>query len=195
MKRFILFSVLLTMLFSTAFAQKSNSGSKIKINTHRKHEISLNYGYGSFNQIIGAVIVIGSFGLAHRDLEYTGAIGAEYLYYPIANIGVGGSVVYEYGHGTSGENNENHSRHHYITLMPTAKFYWFNQAHVGMYSRLGVGATYVSGKYNDAPDNSWRPAFQASLVSIDFGREGFRGFLELGCGTQGFISGGFRVRF
>lgn len=189
MKRFSLLLVALTMLFSTAYAQTT------KIKAHRKHEISLNYGYLTHNQMLGAAIVIGSFGLAQRDLTYTGSIGFEYLYYPVAKIGVGGSALYEYGHGRSGENDENRSHHHYITLMPTAKFYWFNNPHFGMYSRLGVGATYVNGKYNDAPDNDWRLAFQASLISFDFGRESARGFLELGYGTHGFVLGGFRVRF
>lgn len=194
MKKILPILCLLVLSTSTTFGETKQTPRNLA--PSGKHEISLNYGFYSHNEALGEWINIGPFGLAQRDLEYTGSIGIEYLYYPINQIGVGATCLYEYGHASANVHEVEHSsHHHYITLMPTAKFYWFNTSRVGMYSRVGVGATYVVGKYNGMPDNDWRFAFQASAVSVEAGTNIFRAFVELGYGTQGVLLAGFRVRF
>ncbi len=83
----------------------------------------------------------------------------------------------------------------YITLLPTAKFYWFNREHFGMYTRLGIGGTYRMESTNGVSDNSFMVNGQLSPVCVEFGGEHFRGFLEEGLGANGSAFGGLKYTF
>ena len=74
------------------------------------------------------------------------------------------------------------------------KFAWLNRAHVGLYSKLAAGAGYFFANGSDSKDN-FSVAFQVTPVGVDFGGEQFRGFLEVGVGWQGIVSGGVRWFF
>ena len=81
-----------------------------------------------------------------------------------------------------------------LSAMPLVKFAWLNRAHVGLYSKLAAGAGYFFANGGEAKDN-FSVAFQATPVGVDFGGEQFRGFLEVGVGWQGIVSGGVRWFF
>lgn len=70
----------------------------------------------------------------------------------------------------------------YFTLMPAAKFDWLRKSHFGMYSKLAIGATLRSEKYDDESNSELHVNWQLSLVGIEAGGPTFRGFVELGTG-------------
>ena len=158
----------------------------------RRHELSFGYGLGTAPQFANILAEIITFTLVRSDLVFSGAGSVDYYYYPIKHIGVGGTLVYEHGRSLSDSNYK--SSHNYITLMPSAKFYWFNRPYVGMYSRIGVGATYVCGSYNGTFEQWWMPAFQLSAIALEVGGR-VRGFVELGYGTAGTLQVGMKVKF
>lgn len=158
-----------------------------------KNEIRVSYGALTFNQGVNLFVEIITLTFAQMDINLTGSVNIEYLRYLQRWASVGVSASYEYGR--EGESAETKARHHYITLMPTSKLYWLNRAHFGMYSRLGVGATYVHGYTDNENTSHWRPAFQLSGVCLEAGGDSVRGYLELGWGTQGFVQLGISTRF
>ena len=158
----------------------------------RRHELSLGYGLVTLPQSVNVLAEIVTFSLAQSDLSFSGAASLDYHYFPIKHVGVGGTLAYEYGRSPS--DSKYTSSHSYITLMPSAKFYWFNRPYFGMYSRIALGATYVCGKYNGAFEQRWMPAFQLSPIALEAGGR-VRGFVELGYGTSGIFQAGLKVKF
>ena len=89
------------------------------------------------------------------------------------------------------------------------KFDWVRKKNFGIYSKIGLGATYMYEKEVQKNDGSgqdiddkvvhskgkWMANFQASLLGIEAGTEKIRGFAELGAGEQGIILAGLRYKF
>ena len=171
-----------------------------------KHEVAVSYGIDSNSQIIDAFEEIGGglFGARFDNEKYIGPISAEYFYHLKPWLGVGGIFVYGQNkqdvmmdHEKNGE-----SKNSYITLMPAVKFDWLRKKNFGMYSKLAVGATLRSEKYdsninsnNSYSDSEVHVNWQASLIGIEGGSPTVRGFAELGMGEQGIILAGVRYKF
>ena len=171
-----------------------------------KHEVAISYGIDSNSQIIDAFESIGGalVGAKFENESFTGPISAEYFYHVKNWLGVGGILAY-------GQNKQDvflagdkdgESKNSYLTLMPAVKFDWLRKKHFGMYSKLAVGATLRSEKYDsndnssrDYDDNSMHVNWQVSLLGIEAGGPTIRGFLELGTGEQGIILAGVRYKF
>lgn len=93
---------------------------------------------------------------------------------------------------------------HYLSLIPLAKLFWFDTKYVGMYSKLGLGITFLDreydaykAQYSHVEKNSNRHCFlglQLSPIGIEVGRD-MRGFLEVGYGTMGLIQFGLEATF
>ena len=94
----------------------------------------------------------------------------------------------------------------YITVLPAAKFNWLRKKYFGMYSKVGVGATFRTQKEdineakagNNGSDRSKSDIFfnfQLSALGMEFGAETVRGFIELGVGEQGMGLFGIRCKF
>ncbi|MBP5365583.1 MAG: hypothetical protein J6Y82_06640 [Bacteroidales bacterium] len=93
---------------------------------------------------------------------------------------------------------------HYLSLIPLAKLFWFDTKYVGMYSKLGLGITFLDreydpckAQYSHVEKNSNRHCFlglQLSPIGIEVGRD-MRGFLEFGYGTMGLINFGLEATF
>ena len=171
-----------------------------------KHEVAISYGIDSNSQIIDAFEVIGGaiVGAKFDNEKFFGPISAEYFYHVKNWLGVGG--IFAYGQNKqdviSGKDKIGESKNSYYTLMPAVKFDWLRKKNYGMYSKLAVGATLRSEKYNsntssnnDYDDSEVHVNWQASLLGIEAGSPTLRGFLELGTGEQGIVLVGVRAKF
>lgn len=158
----------------------------------RHHEIGLSYGLATGPQISNLYTEFFTFSLAKVDLRSTGSFAASYLYFHIKHIGVGGTIAYQQGNEPVDARFE--CKQNYVTALATAKFYWFNRPHVGMYSSIALGATYSFGHYEGEREQGWRFSGQVNAVCIEAGGR-VRGFLEAGFGTLGLLKMGIRYKF
>lgn len=157
-----------------------------------KNEITVSYGGPSTMNVISLFGIIITLGQAELDTLYTGGISVGYLHYVHPYIGVGAMATYEYGYTPAERKTQ--SSHHYINVMPQAKFYWFNHKHIGMYSRIGAGAMYVHGAIDGERHSYLSWTYQLSAICLEAGGK-VRGFLELGSGCMGMIVAGVKVNF
>ncbi|MBO4786781.1 MAG: hypothetical protein J5510_06915 [Prevotella sp.] len=171
-----------------------------------KHEVAISYGIYSNSQIIDVYEEMGSAIVGSRfdNEKFLGPIGVEYFYHVKPWLGVGG--VFTYGQNKqdvfSSKDKVGVSKNSYITVMPAVKFDWLRKNNFGMYSKLAVGATFRSEKFdsqdplfNNYDDNNVHFNWQASLIGIEAGSPTLRGFVELGVGEQGIILAGVRCKF
>ena len=169
-------------------------------------EISIVYGQATvpqFAYVMGEVFGA-MFSLGHASFENPhmfGAAGVEYVHYVNDWLGFGGTVMCDYMSATtvSVDKDGNKTPNGQFKLgclstMPLVKFAWLNREHVGLYSKVAVGAGYFFANGGDAKDN-FSVALQLTPVGVDFGGEQFRGFVEAGVGMQGIVSGGVRWFF
>ena len=93
---------------------------------------------------------------------------------------------------------------YFATLMPAVKFDWLRKKNVGLYSKLGLGVTYMHEKEvqqnsrgeKDLYDESdFLFNFHVTLVGFEAGSQKVRGFAEFGFGEQGILSAGVRMKF
>ena len=175
-------------------------------NDKDRNEFSIVYGQATvpqFAYVMGEVFGA-MFSLGHASFENPhmfGAAGVEYVHYTNDWFGFGGTVLCDYmtAKTVSVDKDGNKTPNGDFKLgclsaMPLVKFAWLNRAHVGLYSKLAAGAGYFFANGGEAKDN-FSVAFQATPVGVDFGGEQFRGFLEVGVGWQGIVSGGVRWFF
>ncbi|MCQ2178819.1 MAG: hypothetical protein MJY91_01805 [Bacteroidales bacterium] len=203
MKKILLLAASIMLACSSLSAQQSSEFNYSGAARPDFNEISLSYGYftlnhlaNSFGGILGAVIVAPLSDETFSNCNSTGFIGLEYMrYLNSGRFAFGGLVGYE-GIESSFKNKKTEDIRKVgetlITVMPTAKVMWFNRAHVGMYSRAGVGVSVAL-----VPDKAANCslALQVSPVGVDFGGKAVRGFVEAGFGTQGVISAGIKTCF
>ena len=171
-----------------------------------KHEVAISLGALSNSQWIDVfedlttAIFVGKL----DDRDFDGPFSAEYFYHVKNWLGVGG--IFVYGHSTQDilEHNTKigDAKDNYLTLMPAVKFDWLRKKNFGMYSKLGIGATYRSEKieYNenngkDYDESAFHVNWQVSLLGIEAGSPTLRGFVELGTGEQGMALIGVRYKF
>jgi hypothetical protein len=175
-----------------------------------RHEISISYGAVPNSIWIDVLtdIIPAVFGETYENGNYVGPIGLEYYYHTSPLIGVGAIGVFA-THNEDGYYKEKLTKHRdksYITLMPSVKFNWLRKEMWGMYSKIGVGGTYINYCNRNYDENGRQTGekettkdfvfnFQASLVGVEVGNDHVRGFAELGIGEQGIALGGVRFRF
>ena len=198
-----------------------------------KDEVAITVGAGANSQIINAFSSIFSvMGEALITSTITGgqyvgtttydnekdipAISVEYFHHlsPVVSIGgiaaINGTTSDMFcnfqrtdGYGSTKEKVGSSSKY-YITVMPAAKFDWLRKKNFGMYSKVGIGATFASEKQKQDVngekkeihnDTELRFNFQASLLGIEVGSQKIRGFVELGIGEQGIALAGVRYKF
>ncbi len=163
------------------------------------HEFAFSYGLGSTSGFVAvsASVIAAIFG-ATIDYSFIGPVAGEYFYHVSDLVGVGAvaSVAAFKDKASPAETPMS-----CIALLPGVKLDWLRREHFGMYSKLCVGAAYLTnpGAKSDAEDGKASAGtlffnFQASLLGAEFGG-GVRGFVEAGAGEQGFVGGGVRFRF
>ena len=175
-------------------------------NDKDKNEFTLTYGQITvpqfayvFGGVLGAAFSLGHFTFDNAHMY--GAAGVEYVHYVNNWLGFGGMVLCDYmtadAYSVDGDGNKTPNGKFdlgFVSAMPVVKFAWFNRPHVGLYSKLGVGAGLTFDEENSFGKNlTW--SGQITAIGIDFGGQTFRGFVDLGVGMQGLVSAGLRWQF
>ena len=171
-----------------------------------RNEFTITYGQATLPQfayVMGGVLGV-AFTAGHFTFENTlflGGVGLEYVHYVNNWFGFGGMALVDYmtsdaytvaSDGAKTPNGKFNLG--YASLMPVLKFAWLRRPHVGLYSKLGVGAGIALDNGDSAESNiSW--SGQVTPIGFDFGNESFRGFVEAGVGMQGLVSCGVRWLF
>lgn len=171
-----------------------------------KNEFSITYGQFTvpqfayvFGGVLGAAFTLGHFTFDNSHL--IGAAGLEYVHYVNGWLGFGVAAVCDYmtSDAYSVDSNGNKTPNGkydlgFVSAMPVVKFAWLNRDHVGLYSKLAVGASYIFSNGEDSSANiSW--SGQITPLGVDFGGQSFRGFVEAGVGMQGVVNAGVRWLF
>lgn len=192
MKKIVMsFMIMFVFLFST----------NINAQTY-KNEISFKYsqmtvpqGAYLFGGVMGVLFTLGHF--TFENTVMTGTAAVEYTRNVNSWFGYGGTAFAEYitsdsySVNSDGEKTPNGKYNMgVVSVMPTVKFTWFDKPHVGMYSRVGVGAGLVLGS-----DTQVIPSFQVSPVCVEYGKNDLRGIAEIGLGMQGCITVGLKKSF
>ena len=190
MKRFLAVSLSILVLCSAYGRDKDN-------------EIALSYSQFTTPQFVyllggmfGMVFSMGNVTL--ENMAMPGALSLEYTRFVNKTFGFGGSITADYMTADkyigkdADKTYDGKFRMFFLSVMPHAKAYWFDNPHFGMYSKVGAGCALVP---DEAGSTSLSFAAQLSPVCMDFGGDSFRGFLELGVGMQGIFSLGIRKRF
>ena len=163
MKRIVLALVCLMTIAST------NAQNVQYYNT--KHEVGITVGSGSVTQIfsgladfmtipisalVTSTISLGSYTghYSYGDESYFPAITAEYYYHVNELIGLGGFLafngmsrdMYVEGNNYTGVKSKwktGEASRYNFSLIPTAKFDWLRKKNFGMYSKVGVGVSFM----------------------------------------------------
>lgn len=191
------------LCFAAASAPPLQAQDNVEYSTWQmpKHEVSLS---------------VGSPGLSmpeHHDgninhsltFEAFSAVGKlAYFYNFNKHWAVGASANYRHAYDTCDEvvrdeqyghwiytGRSNHARFNIVSLMPEARAFWFQRRHFGMYSRFGLGLSFVH--MNQRLGGTYRhlyidPVFELAPIGFDFGGKHFRGKFELGNFGQTFIA-------
>ena len=144
-----------------------------------RREVSFGFGTVSF---VDFVATIGTFG----DYSPGPELHFQYLYNVNKHIGLGVLSIFELF-------EKSHEGDHgvLVTINPVARFYWFNNKHFAMYSKIGVGV--LAGIEDNVKPI---PVFNVVPIGMEFGNRKWRGFTEIfPIGTLGILNGGVKYSF
>ncbi len=207
MKKIILFALCLLTLSASA--------------QDNRHDIRISYGIGKdrhFNNIrndIEGFNITDIFLLPLSELKnYNLTLNLEYYYHLGKHIAVGamtGGIFngkYERvitGEPIAGEELKTPTARatltgHALYFMPAAKWTWYRNKVVAIYSKAGFGARRYkldveSNYYPERHENKWKTAFQLSPVGVEVGWPHFKLFTDYGFGHQGYINAGLACLF
>ena len=202
-----------------------------------KDEVAVTIGGGTNSQlfdafsrlfgVMGEALVTGIMTGGHYvgtttydNEKYSPALSVEYFHHVSPMVSIGGIAAFngyssdmfcnwQTSDNVSTKEKIGSAKKYNITVMPAMKFDWVRKKNFGIYSKIGLGATYMYEKEvqkNDGSgqdiddkvvhsDGKWMANYQASLLGIEAGTEKIRGFAELGAGEQGIILAGLRYKF
>lgn len=164
------------------------------------HEMAVSYGVGSTSGFIAvsATVFAAIFG-ATIDYTFIGPVAGEYFYHVSDLVGVGAVASVA---AFKDRERPDQTPMTCIALLPGVKLDWLRREHVGLYTKLCLGGSYLTSSSSSSSNEENTSSssgslffnFQASLLGAEFGG-GVRGFVEAGVGEQGFVLGGVRFRF
>ena len=177
-------------------AQQYNGGPE--------NDLNVSYGYftvGQFATVLGGVFGA-AFSLGYATpskIRSTESIQLEYLHKTNSWLWLGGGVSGEKdilemsGRDSDGNptGTSSHSDINSLNVFAAAKANWLRREKLAMYSRLSAGLFTVFG--DEKP--SLAPSIQLGLVGFEAGSRNCRGFVEIGVGMHGILSGGLRHLF
>jgi hypothetical protein len=136
----------------------------------------------------------------HTDKNRRGKFGAGDEGFALQGVGAIGSFTTQKRDINVDNTKSGEAKYNYFTVLPAVKIDRFRSKNFGAYSKLGLGATLRTEKYDynsseDKSDTSVMFNWQASLIGIEAGVPNFRAFLEAGFGEQGVLVAGLRCRF
>ena len=171
-----------------------------------RNEVSITYGQATLPQfayVMGGVLGV-AFTAGHFTFENThfvGSVGMEFIHYSNNWFGYGLAGMFDYmtsdAYSVDSEGNKTPNgkfKLGYVSAMPMLKFAWLRKPHVGLYSKLGIGAG-VEVSNGDVTEKNISWSGQVTPIGFDFGGESFRGFVEAGVGMQGLVNCGVRWLF
>lgn len=174
------------------------------------HEVAVSYGYLSNSNWIDGMSNFAGGLLGERidNDSFFGPLSLEYMYHVKSWLGVGaiasfGRLKQDIFRGSeSDRRHEGEAANSYFTLLPAVKFDWLRLRYFGLYSKVGLGATYRKEKvtyddpgYNNRDNSEFHFNWQVSGIGIEAGSPVIRAFTELGFGEQGMALAGVRVKF
>ena len=200
-----------------------------------KHEVGVTIGAGATTEIfsgltdftallveatVSTVMTGGTYTGYHKygDEKYIPNISAEYYYHVNKIIGLGGFLAFN---GMDRDiyaelkNNTNDTKsmskigkatRRNFSLIPTAKIDWLRTKNFGMYTKGGIGVSFLFEKQKDdasddgadfeeTSDTTVIPNVQFSLLGMEGGLENLRLFAEFGFGEQGIVLAGLKYKF
>ena len=200
-----------------------------------KHELGITIGAGAITEIAGglsdfaelAIVATATSAISggaytgsssYGDEKYLPNISVEYYYHVSKAIALGGFMAFngldrdvygEWRNNESGHNSKTkigEASRRNLSFVPTAKFDWLRKKYFGMYSKVGLGVSFMFENQKDDGSNdgadfkevdktSIIPNIQVSLLGLEGGSENFRGFVELGVGEQGIVLAGLKYKF
>lgn len=148
-----------------------------------RHEIAIGTGNSITPMLISSLLRsdcdCGDFH-ARRSLRIP--LSVHYLYRTSEKWAFGGTFHYE----------PVERKEFYFSLMPQAKWRWFNRKYMSMYSRVAVGVMYRNALVNS---DRFYPAFQLSPFGIDAGTEHLHAYADIGAGMQNIVQLGIKYEF
>ncbi len=182
-----------------------------------KHDIAVSMGFGSslFTQDhFSSCPSIRNSGVAMEVLDSyewydDNSINVSYHYSLSDRLGIG----LQFGYGEGGwEVVASHYCHSSLAnmeyssfyFMPSGRWFWWNRAHFGGYTRVAAGIGFLWEKENDCnlhddidftcgKRKSAKFAYQLCGLGLEWGGELIRGFAEAGYGVQGYITIGVKA--
>ena len=218
------------LLLLTCFAAQAQTQLRYEYGT--KNEVAISIGYitntqvlnvfSELSEVIGSTFVTGLATGGHYvgystydDNSYVPSFSVEFFHHlkPWLSVGAIGCLNYysndmycnwQDNNGNTTKEKVGKGEKCFATLMPAVKFDWLRREHIGLYSKLAIGATYSyekevqdnsRGEKNLNSESEFMINFQATLIGFEAGSEKVRGFAEFGMGEQGVLSAGVRVKF
>ena len=167
------------------------------------HDLSVSAGYGSSMQFIDNYTKIISDYPSYeaKDFKFFPTVSAEYGYRVSERFAVGAVLSFQVAdsHILNEGRDNTKARDTWYSLMPQARFFWYTNKKMNVYSKAAVGLTARRNKYTNNNDiiekfRDFNIAWQVSAIGFEYGNI-VCGFAEAGFGTQGYISAGVRVKF
>lgn len=196
MKKLFLTISLLLFAFVAASAQGN-------MNQPGFHDLSVSAGYGSSMQFIDNYTKIISDYPSYeaKDFKFFPTVSAEYGYRVSERFAVGAVLSFQVAdsHILNEGRDNTKARDTWYSLMPQARFFWYTNKNMNVYSKAAVGLTARRNKYTNNNDiiekfRDFNIAWQVSAIGFEYGNI-VCGFAEAGFGTQGFIQAGVRIKF
>ena len=220
----------LLLLFFVAFSLCATRVSAQKqIDYPTKHDVSLSIGGVTNTRIIQAMteitqVVVSSTitsiisggnqtaSYSYKNKRWSVPVSAEYFYHVNRFLSVGAIGAFNcmkqdiYLNVTDKEGNttvtkDGSLKKFNLTILPAVKFDWLRREHIGLYSKVGLGASFMMERQKeDAGEELYSGTdvifnFQLSAIGFEVGNLRIRGFAELGVGEQGIAVIGLRYKF
>lgn len=196
-----------------------------------KHEVGISVGAGAFTEIVSSLADATSIAvsatlttlvtLGTNTAYYTygnekviPTISAEYYWHVNKVVGWGGLVAFN---GSSRDMyvnwhdnvNDTHrmeksgeATRRNLSLIPMAKIDWLRCRYFGLYSKAGLGVSFMFEHQEDDveggtdfTDTTVIPNFQTTLLGIEAGSQRMRAYVEVGIGEQGMALAGLKYKF
>ena len=136
-----------------------------------------------------------------KDFKFFPTVSAEYGYRVSERFAVGAVLSFQVAdsHILNEGRDNTKARDTWYSLMPQARFFWYTNKNMNVYSKAAVGLTARRNKYTNNNDiiekfRDFNIAWQVSAIGFEYGNI-VCGFAEAGFGTQGFIQAGVRIKF
>ncbi len=211
MKRCLFLALLATMLMSEAYARTPATESKPRLEFQEQmktpNAISVNIGYMSLENVLTSMSEI-IFAFTKPPLTksqfITPPVGVRYMRTLNPTITLGCTANYSgyfregalVNQDTGVEQPYKHSCNN-ISVAVECRFTYFRKGIVKLYGSVGLGCAYwnIVDTLNDEPTtHGVFPTVNLSPFGIRLGRK-VGGFVEVGLGYRGLVSGGVDIRF